>query len=201
MQQYFFDLFSSRAVQNDLIGDNFADLSEARKMARVILLDYAQHCFPNGEECLVVCKVRTASPERYYLTSLALFDETVTVAGYESSIPEQASTGGFDEGEVAYRMSPDWTDMRELRSDGFLKNVSAADGSWFMDYIPPEERPRVAAAIDRAIRLRAPFSLEHKVVRADDTVGWAASRALPVVDEHGRISEWIGVAKDVTAMH
>ena len=72
-------------------------------------------------------------------------------------------------------------------------------GSWTT--FPPDERPRVAAAIDRAIRLRAPFSLEHKVIRADESVGWAASRALPVVDEHGRISEWIGVAKDVTAMH
>ena len=124
MQHYFFDLFSSREVQHDLIGDDFVDLSEARKMARVTLLDYAQHCFPNGEECLVVCKVRTASPERYYLTSLALLDEAVTAAGYNSSIHEQVSTGSFDEGEVAYRMSPDWTDMRELRSDGFLKNVS-----------------------------------------------------------------------------
>ena len=46
MQHYFFDLFSSREVQHDLIGDDFVDLSEARKMARVILLDYAPALLP-----------------------------------------------------------------------------------------------------------------------------------------------------------
>lgn len=200
MARYFFDLFSSRSIQRDPVGDEFATLCEARRMARSVLLDFAQHCFPNGEECLVVCKMRTVSPERYYLTSLAIFDEAVPAVVQDAGSAQSAATP-VDEGEVAYRMSPDWTDMRELRSDGFLRTVGAPDRSWFMNFIPREERPRVAAAIDRAIQLRAPFHLEHKVIRADDTVGWTASRALPIVDEHGQITEWIGVARDVTALH
>jgi PAS domain-containing protein len=43
------------------------------------------------------------------------------------------------------------------------------------------------------------FELEHRVRRADGTLGWTLSRAVPLMDAAGAITEWIGAASDVTA--
>ena len=66
-------------------------------------------------------------------------------------------------------------------------------------YIQPDDRLAMQGAIDRAIADRRLFELEHRVRRADGTVGWTLSRAVPILDEDGGIAEWLGAAKDVTA--
>ena len=100
---------------------------------------------------------------------------------------------------VIYQMSPDWSEMKRLSGRGFLADTGASDPAWLEAYIPPEERPRVLAAIEEAIRARQPFELEHRVWRADGTVGWTQSRAVPLVDDAGEVAEWFGSATDVTA--
>ena len=88
--------------------------------------------------------------------------------------------------------------MRELTSRGFLAETSNQT-SWIERYIVPEDRARVQAAIANAIRSKGLFEVEHRVVRADGSTGWTLSRAVPVIDEYGEITEWFGAATDVTA--
>jgi PAS domain S-box-containing protein len=101
--------------------------------------------------------------------------------------------------EVLYRMSPDWTEMRQLSGGGFLSDTVAPERDWAEKYIPPQEQPRVHAAIQDAVRNRRPFELEHQVRRNDGSTGWTLSRAVPRIDAAGEIKEWIGAASDVTA--
>lgn len=101
--------------------------------------------------------------------------------------------------DVVYRMSADWSEMRELDGRGFLADTPEPDTTWLAAYIPPEEQAEVRAAIDRAIRTRSIFDLEHCVRRADGGVGWAHSRAVPILDAQGEVAEWLGAAGDVTA--
>src|SRR5579875_347013 len=84
--------------------------------------------------------------------------------------------------DVVYRMSADWSQMRELNGRGFLVDTAEPRAAWVDQYIPHEERPAVRAAIHRAITTRSPFELEHRVVRADGTLGWTLSRAVPILD-------------------
>ena len=56
------------------------------------------------------------------------------------------------------------------------------------EYIPSDEQPLVMRAIDEAIRTKSVFQLEHRVWRADGTLGWTSSRAVPLLDERGDIS-------------
>jgi PAS domain S-box-containing protein len=56
----------------------------------------------------------------------------------------------------------------------------------------------VKAVIDEAIRMKRVFELEHRVRRADGSVGWTFSRAVPLLDENGNIVEWFGAASDIT---
>ncbi len=101
--------------------------------------------------------------------------------------------------EVLYRMSPDWGEMRNLEGGGFLSDTNDPTRAWLMDYIPDADHSMVLTAIERAIAEKSPFELEHRVRRADGTVGWTLSRAVPVLDDAGEIVEWFGAAADVTA--
>jgi PAS domain S-box-containing protein len=101
--------------------------------------------------------------------------------------------------EVLYSMSADWTEMRQLSGGGFLDDTGSANPRWLTDYIPEDEHARVAAAIQEAIQSKAVFSLEHRVRLATGGVGWTQSRAVPLLDPAGEITEWFGTANDVTA--
>ena len=54
------------------------------------------------------------------------------------------------------------------------------------------------AAIERAARTKSVFELEHRVWRVDGSIGWAMSRAVPIMDAAGEIVEWFGAANDIT---
>lgn len=101
--------------------------------------------------------------------------------------------------DVVYRMSPDWTQMRQLDGRGFLSDTAQPDEDWLRNYIHPDDRPMVQAAIEKAIRTKSVFELEHRVRRADGTLGWTLSRAVPILDGNGEITEWLGSARDVTS--
>lgn len=101
--------------------------------------------------------------------------------------------------DVRYRMSPDWSEMRELVGRDFLADTAKTTDRWLVDYLHPADQPHVREAIDEAIRTRSVFELEHRVRRADGSWGWTLSRAVPILDEAGGIVEWFGAASDVTA--
>jgi PAS domain S-box-containing protein len=101
--------------------------------------------------------------------------------------------------DIVYRMGPDWREMRRLDGAGFIVDTGEPRTDWVQTYIPPDDRPRVRDAIEAAIRDKATFELEHRVLRADGTVGWTHSRAVPLLDAAGEIIEWFGAASDVTA--
>lgn len=100
---------------------------------------------------------------------------------------------------MTYRMSPDWSEMLELRGQGVLSDTGAPASAWAASYILPEDEPMVAAAVAEAIRTKSLFELEHRVRRADGSVGWVVSRAVPILGEDGEIREWFGAGSDVTA--
>lgn len=100
--------------------------------------------------------------------------------------------------DVVYSMSPDWGEMRYLVGKDFIADTPASTGTWLTRYILAEDQPRVLAAIENAIRNKSPFELEHRVIRADGTLGWTFSRAIPMMNSEGAITEWFGTARDVT---
>ena len=103
--------------------------------------------------------------------------------------------------QVLYRMNANWTEMRELFGRGFLSPTDVPRKSWLEHYIPAEDREGVQKVIDRAVESKSIFELEHRVLREDGSVGWTQSRAIPILDEDGRIADWFGSAEDVTLHH
>ncbi len=100
--------------------------------------------------------------------------------------------------DVVYSLSPDWSEMRELDGRGFLKDADAPTTNWRTDNVYPDDLDLVNATIEECIREKKIFQLEHRVVRADGRPGWTFSKAIPILDEQGNITEWFGTAKDIT---
>lgn len=100
--------------------------------------------------------------------------------------------------DLLYRMSPDWSEMRQLSGESFLTDTEAPDRHWMERLVPEEEQARMMSAIEEAIAKRSIFELEHRARRPDGSVGWTFTRAIPVFDVRGEIVEWFGAATDVT---
>ncbi len=101
--------------------------------------------------------------------------------------------------DVVYRMSPDWSEMRELDGRGFIADTGKPRKDWLNEYIHPEDQPIVLRTIREAVRTKSMFELEHRVRQTDGTLGWTNSRAVPLLNANGEILEWFGAATDVTA--
>jgi signal transduction histidine kinase len=100
--------------------------------------------------------------------------------------------------DVLYRMSPDWSEMRQLDSQGFIAKTEEPTRNWIQKYIPVDDQPHVMEIIEEAIRTKSTFELEHRVLRVDSSLGWTLSRAVPILDASGEIVEWFGAANDIT---
>jgi PAS domain S-box-containing protein len=100
--------------------------------------------------------------------------------------------------DIVYSMSPDWSEMHQLQGKAFLADTNTPSRTWLQKYILPEDQAHVMSAIRKATRDRRAFELEHRVLRADGSLGWTFSRAIPLLDADGEITEWFGAASDVT---
>jgi signal transduction histidine kinase/CheY-like chemotaxis protein len=107
----------------------------------------------------------------------------------------------FASSEVLYRMNSDWTEMRQLVSGHFLASTVEPRQTWLDTYIHPDDQAHVKTVINAAIATKSVFQLEHRVIRADGTLGWTHSRAVPLLDANGDVVEWFGAASDTTARH
>lgn len=100
--------------------------------------------------------------------------------------------------EVRYILNADWSELAELSGGGFLPDTSSGNRNWLEEYIPEEHRDLVRGEIARAIAAKDTYNIEHKVNQLDGSVGWALSRAVPLFDERGEITSWMGAASDIT---
>lgn len=100
---------------------------------------------------------------------------------------------------TVYRMSPDWSIMHQLDSENMVKTTAADD--WLAKYVPLEDRAAVLSAVERAIAAKSLYELEHRAILADGSIGWVLSRAVPLLNAAGEITEWFGAGTEVTERH
>ncbi len=100
--------------------------------------------------------------------------------------------------DVVYRMNPDWSEMRHLVGRDFIADTESPTATWLDKYIHPDDQALVLKTIRAAIHSKSVFELEHRVLRADGSLGWTFSREIPILDADGTIIEWFGAASDIS---
>jgi PAS domain S-box-containing protein len=70
-------------------------------------------------------------------------------------------------------------------------------GGWF-EAIHPDDRAEAVRVWSEAVAARQPLATEHRLRRRDGEYRSMEVRAVPVLDDHGRIREWVGAHTDIT---
>jgi len=99
--------------------------------------------------------------------------------------------------DLIFRMNTDGTLMEQVGGNNLLGETSG-ESDWIEEFVAPADREQVRQAVDRAITTRTPLEIEHRYLALGGEVGWLYSRAVPVIDESGVITEWFGMASDIT---
>ena len=100
--------------------------------------------------------------------------------------------------DIIYSMNPDWSVMHQLHGQDFIADTKQSNTNWLHDYIHPDDQTLVLEKIQQSIQNKSIFEMMHQVVRVDNTLGWTFSRAVPIINSAGEITEWFGTARDVT---
>lgn len=101
--------------------------------------------------------------------------------------------------DVLYRTSSDWQEIYHLDGNGFFTGRGEPIGSWLQKYVIPDDQEVVMAAIREAIRTNGIFQMEHRIRKTDGAIAWTFSRAIPIFNRDGHVTEWFGAASDITA--
>jgi len=101
--------------------------------------------------------------------------------------------------DVVYRMSADFGELRQLEGRLFVATSPTPNRNWLDEYIHREDREQARDAIRDAISRKGMLEFECRVFLADGGVGWTHTRAVPMLDASGEITEWIGMVTNVTA--
>lgn len=78
------------------------------------------------------------------------------------------------------------------------QTASEATGWGWVAAVHAEDRARVAAAWEAAVKEQAIFDVEGRIRRLDGEYRWFVTRGEPVRDELGRILRWFGTCTDIT---
>ncbi len=75
-------------------------------------------------------------------------------------------------------------------------NAEADIADW-QAFVHPDDLAPTHEAWQAALQAGAPYSMEHRLMRADGTYAWHLSRALPFRDSAGNLTKWVGTATDI----
>ncbi len=100
--------------------------------------------------------------------------------------------------DLIFRMNPQCTVVERVGGEDLFGDVGDRETDWVERFVLETDRAMVRAVIDDAIARRVPFHVENRVVTPDGSKLWLSTRAVPVLDEAGAITQWFGMAADIT---
>ena len=75
--------------------------------------------------------------------------------------------------------------------------ASVVYGPGWLEFVHPEDVPRSAVAWSKAVQGKQTFTTEYRLRRNDGQYLWYLHRAVPRLDEHGDVLEWVGSSTDI----
>ncbi len=90
-----------------------------------------------------------------------------------------------------------WTD-RLYEFHGLPPGSFAGTVEAFSALLHPDDRERVATALDKSLLGKAPYQVEFRTIRPDGEVRWLVTAAQLIRNERGEPERMVGVTQDVT---
>ena len=84
-------------------------------------------------------------------------------------------------------------------SDFTGQDHDSAAGDGWLDSVHPEDRARVKATRNKGVSDGTPYLNEYRLLHHGGEWRWVVDRAMPLLDEAGRITEWVGIISDIHA--
>lgn len=89
-------------------------------------------------------------------------------------------------------------DYHNQRVDELSGFVRRDDGTFAWEgAVDDEDLESTLAAWQRAVQDASTYEITHRLKRADGTTHWYLTRAIPVRDGEGRVTEWLGTTTDI----
>ncbi|HZW79447.1 MAG TPA: sigma 54-interacting transcriptional regulator [Candidatus Deferrimicrobiaceae bacterium] len=82
-----------------------------------------------------------------------------------------------------------------------LQKSNLPDTEEFLRLVHPDDRDRFRERIKKAVREKADFAVDYRIVLPDGTIKHIHGVGHPVLDESGNIIEYVGTDMDVTEQH
>jgi len=136
----------------------------------------------NSEKALGVCTDITAREDQ--LNTLRLADER-----YRALVKAT--------GAVVWSAKSDGQIYQVINCDhgGELQAV-ALDAGW-LEIVHSDDRERIVRAREEAGREKRSYDVVHRIRQADGGFKWKRSTGLPLLDDGGKIKEWLGISVDL----
>lgn len=100
--------------------------------------------------------------------------------------------------DLIFRMNPEGRVVERVGGRDLFGDEGERDSDWVERFVIDKDRAMVRAVIDDAIGRRVPFHVECRVATPDGAVVWLSTRAVPLLDEAGEITQWFGMATDIS---
>lgn len=71
------------------------------------------------------------------------------------------------------------------------------DGEGWNDLLHPDDRDLASSRWRHSLETGEPYEVEYRLRHHSGDYRWTLGRALPVLDDHGQISRWIGTCTDI----
>ena len=154
------------------------------------------------EQARVVFDPSTGAPLRVIGIAHDITERVrVTEELRESKARLEAALEGGGIGTWAYDLATDQSWWDESTAKLFGRTLGEVDGGralHFVDFVHPDDRPRIRAVAERCLRNAEPFSEEFRYLRPDGSEVWFVGRGRLVQGEPGSLPKMMGAIIDVT---
>ena len=100
--------------------------------------------------------------------------------------------------DVIFTVTPDWEEVTRFRREDGIVFEDRRRLAWEDRHLSREEHTEFRTELERATGAKDTFELEHRIRLSDGRVRWFLTRAVPILDAEGSITEWFGTGKDIT---
>lgn len=102
--------------------------------------------------------------------------------------------------QIVWTTSPDGLIKADSPSwRAFTGQTFAQFKDWgWLDAVHPEDRENARRSWDAAVKSREPYEIDYRLAFHEGGYRWTTARAVPLLDDSGAITEWVGLNEDIT---